>query len=131
MIPPTGCWILRFYTTVCCFSEFDLKNLADVVAVDASAVVEVDQFCLVGAVGFEEVAKVGLALLFGIDDSERGVDLLAEALDGVYFALIADRALNVIVIGSVEIFLDHIRRESDLANARGTDLAVRGFWEIE
>ena len=94
------------------------------IAVDAFPFIKVNQLRLVGAACFEEVEEASLLFFFGIDDAECGVDLFAEAFDGVYFAIAADRALNVIVIGSIEVFLDHISCEGDLANARGTDLAV-------
>ena len=54
------------------------------VAVDASALIEVDQLRFVGASCFEEVEVQYLTLFLGVDDAQCGVDLLAEALDGVY-----------------------------------------------
>ena len=95
------------------------------VAVDAAIAVKIDQLGLVGAAGFKKVKVQDLALLFGVNYADRGVDLFSESFDGIDLAVIAYRALHVIVIGRVEVFLDHISCECDLANARSTDLAVR------
>ena len=101
------------------------------ISVDAFALVEINELCFVGAARFEEVEEEGLLSFFGINDSDSGVDLLAKAFDGIDLAVIADRALNVVVVGRVEIFLDHIGCEDDLADARSTNLAVRGFRQIK
>ena len=101
------------------------------ISVDAFAFVEINELCFVGAACFKEVEVKDLALFLGINDSDRGVDLLAEAFDGVYLALVADRALNVVVVGSIEIFLDHIGGEGDLADSGITYFSVGEFGQIE
>ena len=101
------------------------------VAVDAAVAVEIDKLGFVGVTGIEEVEVKYLTLFFGVDYAKCGVDLFAEALDRIDLSLAADRALHVIVIWRVEVFLDHICREGDLTNARVTDLAVRKLWKIK
>ena len=101
------------------------------ISVDASALVEINELCFVGTACFEEVEVEDLSPFLGINDSDRGVDLLAKSFDGIDLAVIADRALNVVVVGRVEKLLDHIGCEDDLADARSTNLAVRGFRQIK
>ena len=95
------------------------------IPVDASAFVEINELGFVGVSGIEKVEVQYLTLFFGINYAKCGVDLFAEALDRIDLTLAADRALHVIVIWRVEVFLDHIGCEGDLTNARSTDLAVR------
>ena len=101
------------------------------ISVDASALVEINKLRFVGASCFKEIEVQDLALFLGVDDAESGVDLFAEALDGVYLALVADRALNVVVVGRVKIFLDHIGGKGDLADAIVADHTFGGFRQIE
>ena len=87
------------------------------ISVDASAFVEINEFCFVGTVCLKEVEEECLLSFFGINDSDCWVYLLAEAFDGLDLTVSADRALNVVMVGRVEIFLDHIGCENDLADA--------------
>ena len=101
------------------------------ISVYAFALIEVNKLRFVGAACFEEVEVEALSPFLGINDSDCGVDLLAEALDGVDLSLVADRALNVVVVGRVEIFLDHIGGKGDLAYSRITYFSVGEFGQIE
>ena len=101
------------------------------VAVDAAITVEIDKLCFVCVSCIEEIEVEKLTFFLGIDYAKCGVDLFAEALDRIDLSLAADRALHVIVIWRVEVFLDHICREGDLTNARRTDLAVRKLGKIK
>lgn len=101
------------------------------ISVDAFALIEVNKLRFVGAACFKEIEVQDLALFLGVDDAESGVDLLAEAFDGVYLALVANRALNVVVVGSIEIFLDHIGGKCDLADSGITYFSVGCFRQIE